>query len=145
MGRPRTRLIGALACLLILTACGTTEPGKLDTTTATATTTTTADVRPSGYSLPQGKRTELYTGKTGTVSVSVGDVLVVQRTREVRQRPDAAVLILAESRDDGKLVFQAVAPGRVSLYTDDPHRAPCSSTPCPPSASAPTSVTIEVK
>ncbi|CRK56487.1 hypothetical protein [Alloactinosynnema sp. L-07] len=143
MGRSRTGLIAALGCLLALAGCGGTETPA--DPVAVSTTTPSPDVKPSGYQLPQGESTELFTGKTGTVTVKVGDVLVVQRTREVRQRPDRTVLVLAESRADGKLVFQAIAAGRTSLYTEDPRRAPCSSTPCPPGVGAPPSVTVEVK
>ncbi|HVK26197.1 MAG TPA: hypothetical protein VM677_32975 [Actinokineospora sp.] len=148
MGRARTGLTAAFA-LLALSACAVTvKPGDpvavSENVEVSETTTAAPDVEVSGYPLPQGQSTELFTGKTGKVSVKVGDVLVVQRTLEVRQRPDKAVLVLAEARTNGKLVFQAVAAGRTSLYTSDPKRAACTTKGCPPGASAPTSVTVEV-
>lgn len=145
MGRSRTRLTGALLTLLTLTACATTQPGDPTPARTTAQpTTTSTEPRAHGYRLPQGEQTVLHTGKTGTVSMKVGDTLVVQRTREVGRHPDAAVLTLAESREDGKLVFQATGTGRTTLYTEDPRRAACKSDPCPPGVGAPPSVTVEV-
>lgn len=141
MGRPWTSLTGALLALL-LSACATVDPGKPVPTQAT--TTPSSEPRTHGYRLPQGVQTVLHTGKTGKVSLMVGDTLVVQRTREVGQHPDAAVLTLAEARDDGKLVFQATGPGRTTLYTEDPRRVVCDSEPCPPGVSAPPSVIVEV-
>lgn len=145
MGRPRTRLTGALLGLLILSACATVDPGEPIPAKTTAPPTTTSDApKTHGYPLPQGEQLVLHLGKTGTVSMKVGDTLVVQRTREVGQHPDPTVLTLAESRDDGKLVFQATGTGRTTLYTEDPRRAACKSDPCPPGVSAPPTVTIEV-
>ncbi|SDI10705.1 hypothetical protein SAMN05192558_101601 [Actinokineospora alba] len=146
MGRPRTRLTGALLCLLTLTACATTQPGEpTPARTTTQPTTTSAEPQTHGYQLPQGEQIVLHLGKTGTVKMKVGDTVVVQRTREVGQHPDTAVLTLAESREDGKLVFQATGTGKTSLYTEDPRpAAPCKSDPCPVGRPAPPRVTIEV-
>lgn len=149
MGRTRTRLTGALLVLLTLTGCGspTVELVPVSERPRPTTTTTSPAEEPQthGYRLPQGQQIVLHTGKTGTVTMKVGDTLVVQRTREVGQHPDAAVLALAESRDDGKLVFQATGTGKTTLYTEDPPAAgPCKSTPCPPGRAAPPTVTIEV-
>ncbi|MGH3862622.1 hypothetical protein [Actinokineospora sp.] len=145
MGSARTRLTGALLGLLTLTACATVDSGEpIPAKTTPPPTTTTAAPQTHGYRLPQGEQIVLHTGKAGAVSMKVGDTLVVQRTREVGQHPDTAVLTLAESREDGKLVFQATGPGRTTLYTEDPRRAACTSDPCPPGAGAPPSVTVEV-
>ncbi|WP_436499048.1 hypothetical protein [Actinokineospora sp. HUAS TT18] len=145
MGRTRTGLI-ALACLA-LAGCGVTvKPGVPESVTSVSEpTTTTESPKVSGYPLPQGKSTELYSSTT-SVKVKVGDVIVVQRTREVGQHPDPAVLVPAEADESrGKLIFQAVGPGKVTLYTADPVRAKCTTTPCPPGTSAPPRATIEVE
>jgi hypothetical protein len=141
MGRARTGLI--LVALLVLAACSKTG-SPVASSNAPSTTVSTPTPRGSGYPLAKGRRVEITKGQTGTVGLTVGDVLALQRF-ESGTKPSGEVLVLAEVTD-AALIFQAVAAGKATLSTDDPPPArTCPTTPCPPGRAAPPVLTVEVK
>ena len=122
MDRHRPRLAAFLTAFLgtpaiLLTACGSpAEPGDAPVVTTEATTRATPT--PSGYPVARKREVRVAQGQTGTVALSVGDVLAVYRPA-MGTRPSGEVLVLAEVTD-AELVYQAVSTGRATVATDDP-------------------------
>jgi hypothetical protein len=144
--RARPRLTASLILVTLLplaTACTTGGSPVTQPTDPPTTTVTRANPTPSGYPVAKGRQVQLSQGQTGTVELTVGDVLAAPRPT-MGTRPSGDVLVLAEVTDT-RLIYQAVAAGRATLATDDPPPPPtCRTTPCPPGRAAPPVVTVEV-